>query len=196
MGLVHPSRVKRNADAHPGDKLILGKALGVGILSAALKKNALDAAGYAAMIATTTQLNKAGTALAKLPGVHALTDVTGFGLLGHLLELARGAKLGATLRMADIPLLPGVAQLAGQGYITGASNRNWAAYGSDVQLGEDISTVQRALLTDPQTSGGLLVSCAPEAVDAVLAQFRADGFAAASVIGEVVEGVARVTVGK
>ena len=196
MGLVHPSRVKRNADARPGDKLILGKALGVGILSAALKKNALDAAGYAAMIATTTQLNKAGTALAKLPGVHALTDVTGFGLLGHLLELARGAKLGATLRMADIPLLPGVAQLAEQGYITGASNRNWAAYGDDVQLGEGISTVQRALLTDPQTSGGLLVSCAPEAVDAVLAQFRADGFAAAAVIGDVVEGVARVTVGR
>jgi len=194
MGLVHPSRVKRNADARPGDKLILGKALGVGILSAALKKNALDAAGYAAMIATTTKLNKSGTALAKLPGVHALTDVTGFGLLGHLLELARGARLGATLRMADIPLLPGVAQLAEQGNITGASNRNWAAYGSDVQLGANISAVQRALLTDPQTSGGLLVSCAAEAVDAVLAQFRADGFAAAAVIGEVVEGAARVTV--
>ncbi len=185
MGLVHPSRVKRNADARPGDKLILGKPLGVGILSAALKKNALDAAGYAAMIATTTKLNKAGTALAKLPGVHALTDVTGFGLLGHLLELARGAKLGATLRMAGIPLLPGVARLAEQGYITGASHRNWAAYGSDVQLGADISEVQRALLTDPQTSGGLLVSCAAEAVDAVLAQFHAEGFAEVAVIGEI-----------
>ncbi|HEY8027395.1 MAG TPA: selenide, water dikinase SelD [Burkholderiaceae bacterium] len=185
LGLVHPSRVKRNADARPGDKLILGKALGVGVLSAAHKKNALDEAGYAAMIASTTKLNKSGTALAKLAGVHALTDVTGFGLLGHLLELARGARLGATLRMEDIPLLPGVAQLAEQGYITGASNRNWAAYGHDVQLGANISEVQRALLTDPQTSGGLLVSCAPEAADAVLAQFHADGFAAAAVIGEI-----------
>jgi selenide,water dikinase len=194
LGLVHPSRVKRNADAQAGDKLILGKALGVGVLSAALKKNALDAAGYAVMIDNTTKLNKPGTVLAKLPGVHALTDVTGFGLLGHLLELARGAKLGARLDMTAIPLLPQVANLAEQGYVTGASGRNWAAYGQDVSLADSISPVQRALLTDPQTSGGLLVSCAADAVDAVLALFRDAGFADAAVIGEMTPGTAKVEV--
>src|SRR5437868_6872474 len=106
MGLVHPSRVKRNADARAGDVLVLGKPLGVGVLSAALKKDALDAQGYAAMIANTTKLNKPGKLLSEMAGVHALTDVTGFGLLGHLLELARGAGLAARLDMASIPLLP------------------------------------------------------------------------------------------
>src|SRR5688500_15672899 len=107
LGLVHPSRIKRNADARAGDKLILGKPLGVGVQSAALKKGLLDNAGYAAMIENTTKLNKPGKALSELAGVHALTDVTGFGLLGHLLELARGAGLEARLDMDRIPLLPG-----------------------------------------------------------------------------------------
>jgi len=195
LGLVHPSRVKRNADARVGDKLILGKALGVGVLSAALKKNALDDVGYASMIATTTKLNKPGSALAKLPGVHALTDVTGFGLLGHLLELARGAGLGAKLDLAAIPLLPQVATLAEQGYLTGASGRNWAAYGHDVRLAESVTPVQKALLTDPQTSGGLLVSCAADAVEGILALFRETGFADAAVIGEMTAGAAQVEVG-
>src|SRR5881398_1084621 len=165
MGLVHPSKVKRNADARAGDVLVLGKPLGVGVLSAALKKDQLDEDGYAAMIANTTKLNKPGKALSELPGVHALTDVTGFGLLGHLLELARGAALSAKLEMARIPLLPGVAQLAHDGYFTGASGRNWDAYGQDVQLGAGVTDTQRVLLTDPQTSGGLLVSCDPGSVD-------------------------------
>ncbi len=184
LGLVHPDRVKRNADARAGDKLILGKPIGVGILSAALKKEALDADGYASMIANTTKLNKPGRALSALAGVHALTDVTGFGLLGHLLELARGAQLAAHLEMGRIPLLPQVQALADQGFITGASGRNWAGYGHDVTLADAITPVQQMLLTDPQTSGGLLVSCAPDAVDAVLALFAAEGFADAKVIGE------------
>ncbi|HEX7643328.1 MAG TPA: selenide, water dikinase SelD [Burkholderiaceae bacterium] len=194
MGLVHPSKVKRNADAKPGDKLILGKPLGVGVLSAALKKNALDAAGYGVMVENTTKLNKPGRALADMAGVNALTDVTGFGLLGHLLELARGAKLTARLAMPHIPLLPGVAGLAAQGFITGASKRNWAAYGKDVSLAAGVTDVQQALLTDPQTAGGLLVSCAPEAVDSVLKLFRESGFADAAVIGEMNEGPAKVEV--
>jgi selenide,water dikinase len=184
MGLVHPSKIKRNAGAQAGDKLILGKPLGVGILSAALKKNALDAAGYAAMIENTTKLNKPGKALADLSGVHALTDVTGFGLLGHLLEIARGASLGARLGMARVPLLPDVHELAQRGYITGASARNWAGYGHEVTLSSAITPVQQALLTDPQTSGGLLVSCAADSVDEVLALFRREGFSHAAVIGE------------
>jgi selenide,water dikinase len=195
MGLVHPSKVKRNADARAGDVLVLGKPLGVGVLSAALKKDVLGADGYAAMIANTTKLNKPGRLLADMPGVHALTDVTGFGLLGHLLELARGASLTAQLDMARIPLLPGVLQLAHDGYFTGASGRNWDAYGHDVVLPDTITPAQRALLTDPQTSGGLLVSCDPGSVDEVLALFQREGFGDAAVIGSMQAGPARVAVG-
>jgi len=194
MGLVHPSKIKRNADAKAGDVLVLGKPLGVGVLSAALKKDVLGADGYAAMIANTTKLNKPGRLLADMPGVHALTDVTGFGLLGHLLELARGARLAATLDMNKVPLLPGVLQLAQDGFFTGASGRNWDAYGKDVELGDAITPAQRALLTDPQTSGGLLVSCDPDSVDAVLALFAREGFGDAAVIGAMAEGAPRVTV--
>jgi len=194
MGLVHPSKIKRNADARAGDVLILGKPLGVGVLSAALKKDQLGPDGYAAMIANTTKLNKPGKALSELPGVHALTDVTGFGLLGHLLELARGAKLAAHLDLASIPLLPGVAELARAGIYTGASGRNWDAYGHDVDLGEQPDGTARALLTDPQTSGGLLVSCAADSVEAVLELFRRGGFGEAAVIGRMEAGEPRVTV--
>ena len=188
MGLVHPKKLKRNADAQAGDKLILGKPLGVGILSAALKKGALDAAGYDAMIASTTKLNTPGKALADIAGVHALTDVTGFGLAGHALEMARGAGSCIRLDMARVPLLPGVRELAAQGMVTGASGRNWAAYGAEVRLADSVQAVDKALLSDPQTSGGLLVACAPEAADQVLAVFQRHGFAAAAEVGEIVAG--------
>ena len=186
MGLVHPKRVKRNADAKAGDVLVLGKPIGVGILSAALKKDALGRDGYADMIANTTLLNRPGAKLAALDGVHAMTDVTGFGLAGHALELARGAKIGVRIDWAKVPLLPGVRTLAAQGMVTGASGRNWAGYGADVTLPPDFAAADRALLSDPQTSGGLLVACRPDAADEVLALFRRDGFARAAVIGEVV----------
>ncbi len=185
MGLVHPKRVKRNADARVGDRLILGKPLGVGVLSAALKKELLDAAGYAQMIATTTQLNTPGPELAALDGVHALTDVTGFGLAGHALELARGASCTIAIDWARVPLLAGVRELAAQGMVTGASGRNWAGYGASVTLPAGFSAVDQALLSDPQTSGGLLVSCTPESVAQVLAIFRQHGFEAAAEIGEI-----------
>jgi selenide,water dikinase len=183
LGLVHPKRVKRNADARPGDVLVLGKPLGVGVLSAALKKEQLDAAGYERMIATTTRLNTPGPELAALEGVHALTDVTGFGLAGHALELARGAKLAVEIDWDRVPMLPGVRDLARAGCVTGASGRNWAGYGTEVALPAGFAEVELALLTDPQTSGGLLVSCTPAAVDAVLAVFRSHGFADAAAIG-------------
>ena len=194
IGVIDPKRVKRNAGAQAGDVLILGKPLGVGILSAALKKDRLDAAGYAAMIGATTQLNRPGADLAKLDGVHALTDITGFGLLGHTLELARGSNLTARVRYADLPWLPDVLSLAEAGIFTGASGRNWDAYGKDIVLPSSLPPTARTLLTDPQTSGGLLVSCAPETVDEVLALFRADGFGEARVIGEMVGGERRVEV--
>ena len=184
LGLVHPKRVKRNADARPGDVLVLGKPLGVGVLSAALKKEQLDAAGYERMIATTTRLNTPGPELAALEGVHALTDVTGFGLAGHALELARGAKLSIDIDWKKVPLLEGVRALAQAGHVTGASGRNWGGYGHDVEIGGGLDDVDRALLADPQTSGGLLVSCSPGSVDEVLAVFRRHGFAQAAVIGE------------
>jgi len=185
LGLVHPRRVKRNADARPGDLLVLGKPLGVGVMSAALKKGELGDAGYARMIACTTQLNTPGPDLAALPGVHALTDVTGFGLAGHALELARGARCEVQLDWAAVPLLPGVRELAGRGFVTGASGRNWAGYGQDVSLPASFGPLDQALLTDPQTSGGLLVSCEAGTVDEVLAVFRRHGFEQAAVVGRV-----------
>ena len=186
LGLVHPERVKRNADARVGDLLVLGKPLGVGILSAALKKERLDADGYQRMLEFTTQLNRVGPALAALDGVHAMTDVTGFALAGHALEMARGAGCSVQIDWPKVPLIDGVAALAGQGLVTGASGRNWAAYGGEVALPEGFGDAQRALLTDPQTSGGLLVSCAPEQLDAVLDAFHSQGFGHAAVIGRVV----------
>ncbi|MES2939347.1 MAG: selenide, water dikinase SelD [Pseudomonadota bacterium] len=184
LGLVHPDRVKRNADARPGDLLVLGKPLGVGVLSAALKKEQLDAAGYERMIATTTRLNTPGPELAALAGVHALTDITGFGLAGHALELARGAGLSVHIDWNRVPLLEGVRDLAAAGFVTGASGRNWAGYGADVALPANFGDADHALLTDPQTSGGLLVSCAPDAVDKVMDVFRRHGFGQAAVVGE------------
>jgi selenide,water dikinase len=185
LGLVHPARVKRNADAQTGDHLVLGKPLGVGVMSAALKKSALGGAGYAQMIATTTRLNTPGPDLAALDGVHAMTDVTGFGLAGHALELARGSHADVRVDWPAVPLLGGVRALAAQGFVTGASARNWAGYGHDVALPAGFAAEDQALLTDPQTSGGLLVSCKPSAVDAVLRTFERHGFAQAAVIGRV-----------
>lgn len=188
LGLVHPKQLKRNADARVGDLLVLGKPLGVGVYSAALKKEQLSAEGYAALIAATTQLNTPGPELAAVPGVHAMTDVTGFGLAGHGLEIARGAQACVHIDWAAVPLLPGVRELADCGLITGASGRNWAGCGAEVSLPDGFSARDRALLTDPQTAGGLLVSCAPASLDAVRAVFHRHGFAQAAVIGRVEAG--------
>jgi selenide,water dikinase len=186
LGLAHPSRIKRNASAQAGDVLVLGKPLGVGILSAALKKEQLSTQGYAQMIATTTRLNTPGPELAAIDGVHAMTDVTGFGLAGHALELARGAGVDVHIAWSSVPLLEGVRELAELGHITGASARNWSGYGADVQLpASGFDAIDQALLSDPQTSGGLLVTCAPESLDAVMAVFERHGFAQAAVVGQV-----------
>jgi selenide,water dikinase len=183
IGVVHPRHLKRNSEARAGDALILGKPLGVGILSAALKKGELPAAGYQALIDTTTRLNRAGPELAVIPGVHAMTDVTGFGLLGHLLGMCRGARHGARVSMTHIPLLDHVLAMAEAGRVTGASARNWDSYGAEVRLAPELGPGHRALLCDPQTSGGLLVACAPGVVADVLDTFSRQGFARAGVIG-------------
>jgi len=193
LGLVHPDKVLTNRTARAGDLLILTKALGVGVLSAAFKQETLDAAGYAALIASTTQLNAVGRELGDIAGVHAVTDVTGFGLLGHALEICRGAGLTAEIGAAP-PLLAGVEALARAGIRTGASTRNWASYGEAVRLPGDLPDWRRDLLTDPQTSGGLLIAVAPEAADAVLALVRESGFRAAAVVGRLREGPAEIVV--
>ncbi len=194
IGQVDPRRLKRNVGARAGDALVLGKPLGVGIYSAALKKQRLGDDAYAMMIANTTQLNTPGIALGQLDAVHALTDVTGFGLLGHLLEVCRGSGVGARIDFDRLPLLPGALDLARAGVVTGASGRNMASYGAEVNCVDRIDAARRALLSDPQTSGGLLVACASDAIDDVMGIFHAEGFAHATVIGECVAGTARVEV--
>jgi selenide, water dikinase len=188
IGLVHPRDVKRNSTAVAGDALVLGKPLGVGILSAALKKGRLTDSDYQALISTTTLLNRAGADLARLPGVHAMTDVTGFGLLGHLLEICRGSKLGARISAPSVPLLDNVLTLAEAGIVTGASDRNWASYGDHVRFVANLNPAMRQLLCDPQTSGGLLVSCAPETAARVQDVFRHHGCERAATIGSMAEG--------
>jgi selenide,water dikinase len=190
LGLVHPDKVKRNSSARPGDVLVLGKPLGVGVLSAALKKGRLSEAGYAEMVKWTTRLNTPGQALADMPEVHALTDVTGFGLAGHLLEICRGSRLSAELRFDDLPLIGEAVEWAKQGVATGASERNWKGYGANVQLPAGFAEWKRKLLTDPQTSGGLLVACAPQALERVLAAFNGD----ARRIGTLRDGTPRLIV--
>jgi len=193
LGLVDPRQVKRNSGALAADRLILGKPLGVGVYSAALKKDMLQPEAYAEMIRHATRLNTPGAAFAAMEGVHALTDVTGFGLLGHLLEICRGSQLAARLEWSRIPLLPDALSLANEGLITGASARNWASYGDAVELAPGLDPAAQALLTDPQTSGGLLVACAPERAREVLATFSHQGFQAAE-IGELIPGQIKVRV--
>jgi selenide, water dikinase len=183
IGIVHPDQVKANKGARDGDVLVLGKPLGIGILSAALKKDVLSPAGYDEMVRWTTKLNTTGTRLAEMPGVHAITDVTGFGLGGHLLEICRGSKLDCTVEFDKLPLIEEAVKHLKAGIATGASARNWASYGDSVELAPGMAEWQQKMVTDPQTSGGLLVACAPDNVEAVLASFRADGFDRAAIIG-------------
>lgn len=193
-GVVDPKRVKRNSSARAGDVLVLGKPLGVGVFSAAFKKGVLDDAAYRVMIDTTTQLNLPGIELAALTGVHAMTDVTGFGVLGHLLEICRGSALTAQVTSRAVPLLTGARALAEAGIATGASARNWQSYGKDVELGSRVESWLKTMLTDPQTSGGLLVACDPAELKQVEQCFARHGFGGAAVIGRMMAGEAKVIV--
>ena len=188
IGVVDPKKLKRNNGAQVGDSIILSKPLGVGILSAALKKELLSEAGYKEMIALTTKLNKPGVALSQLDRVHALTDVTGFGLAGHLLEMARGSNLMAQVSWGAIPVIEEAIEHVKADIFTGASTRNWAGYGSEVKLASNLALWQQNLLTDPQTSGGLLISCVPEQEAEVLSILNLDGFTSAQKIGQFAAG--------
>jgi len=193
-GICAPSELRRNCDARAGDLVILTKPVGVGIYSAAFKKEALSPADYADMLATMTTLNQIGAELGKDSSVHAMTDVTGFGVLGHALGMARGSGLRFILRSETIPLLPRAIELAQQGFITGASGRNWESYGASVALAPDCPLWRRQILTDPQTSGGLLVACAPGRADGLLRTIRNAGYPAASIIGEMRAGAPGIEV--
>jgi selenide,water dikinase len=194
IGIGSPERIRRNADARVGDALILTKGLGVGIYSAAFKKEALSSAAYAEMIASTTLLNRIGADLAQESDVHAITDVTGFGLLGHALEMARGSDLTLVVRADDLPLFSEAASLAQRNFITGASGRNWASYGDSIVLPPDLPEWRRHLLTDPQTSGGLLIACAPERAEALTRTIVEAGYRSAGVVGHAIAGAPRVVV--
>ena len=183
LGIVHPDRLKKNSTAQANDVLILGKGLGVGVMAQALKKGALSAAGYTQLIANTTQLNAVGSELSGLSGVHALTDVTGFGLLGHLLEMCRGSALHAELHFEQTPILSEAVALAQQGYGPGAIDRNLDSYGHEVDFAAHLEGWQRRLLADAQTSGGLLAAVAADAAEEVLSCFHRAGFEQAAVIG-------------
>jgi selenide,water dikinase len=194
LGTVHPVRILRNGGARPGDVLVLTKGIGIGIFSAALKQGQLTAAAYQEMLRSTTQLNAVGATLASVTGVHAMTDVTGFGLLGHGLEMCRASGLRACIQVRDVPVLAGAAALAESGIGTGAAARNWASYGAEVTLPNSLPEWQRGLLCDPQTSGGLLVAVAPDALEAVLAHLHAAGFAHAAAIGDMQAGAVGIEV--
>jgi selenide,water dikinase len=190
LGLAHPDKILRNTGARPGDQLILTKGLGIGVFSAALKQDRLSSSSYQDMIASATMLNAVGKDLPNFAGVHAVTDVTGFGLLGHALEMARGSHARLRLRWSDTPRLEGAWDLAQAGVRTGAALRNWASYGAAIQMSADLSEAARDLLCDPQTSGGLLISVAADDAEAVLEHVRRADFKAAAIVGEVVDGPA------
>lgn len=194
IGICRPEQVRRNSGAKPGDALILTKGLGVGIYSSAFKKKALPRACYEEMIASTTLLNRIGSELAADPHVHALTDVTGFGILGHGLEMARASGLTVSLSLANIPFLSQAETLAREGFITGASERNWASYGGEVKLPDDMPDWQRLLLADPQTSGGLLVACDAASADSLVKTIRDAGYPLASIVGYTQPGPVQVEV--
>jgi selenide,water dikinase len=194
IGLVKPANLRRNSGARPGDALILTKGIGVGIYSAAFKKSALPEDAYVEMIASTTLLNRIGQTLGENGDVHAITDVTGFGILGHGLEVARGSGVSIDIAYKRIPFLSYAEALAEAGYTTGASGRNWASYGHDVVLSAEFPQWRRALLTDPQTSGGLLVACAAEQAESIAGAIEAAGYPRARIIGSVSAGKPQIRI--
>ena len=191
---MHPDKIKRNSDGEDGDVLILGKGLGIGFLGAAMSKNELDAEAYKEMVMSTTQLNTIGMDLAEIEGINAVTDVTGFGLVGHLFEICEGSGLAATLDWDKLPILPHALEYAQNGYKTGAADRNWASFADNVTVPDGMEQWRKNMLMDPQTSGGLLMSCPADQADAVVALFHEQDYGFATVIGELAAGSPHVRV--
>lgn len=194
IGICKKENLRRNADAKVGDKLVLLKSLGVGIYSAAFKKGHLSTGAYDEMVASMTQLNSIGAELGANPSIHAMTDVTGFGILGHSLEVAKGSDVALEVDFSSLPFLSDTEELAKKGFITGASKRNWESYGEHIILPDNFPEYQRYMLSDPQTSGGLLVSIASDAADALVENAKNKGYLHAKIIGEVLQGPAVVKI--
>ena len=192
IGEVDRKNLKTNAGAKVGDALILTKPLGVGIYSAAFKRGELTAKDYEHLIATTTKLNSVGQSLGERADVHAITDVTGFGLLGHALEMARGSSVSLAIDSSSVPLLPRAREWAEAGRVTGASARNWASVVDGVEAPAAFVGWPRDILTDPQTSGGLLVAVGEQGARDCLESIRAAGFSEARIIGRASEGSGKV----
>ena len=187
LGTAHPDQLLLNANAQSGDVLILGKPLGIGIYSAALKREILTPAHYEEMIASTTRLNTPGTDISAMEGVHAATDVTGFGLLGHLGAMARESAVTARVESARVPAIDErVLGLIEEGCVPGGTRANLAAAASTFQ-GDGVSETMRILLADAQTSGGLLLAVPPGNLEDVLRILGDEGAPCAEVIGEMVE---------
>lgn len=189
IGVVHPARVRTKGGARPGDRLLLTKALGTGVITTALKNEVARADDLASAVASMTTLNAAAARVVREVGddVRACTDVTGFSLLGHGWEMASQSGVGFRLRMAKVPLLPGARDYATAGQVPGGTARNQRAIGPHVVFGESISSVDQLLLFDPQTSGGLLLAVDASAHERVMGALAAAGVSAAS-IGEVTDG--------
>lgn len=187
VGMVHPSRLMTNAAAAPGDVLLLTKPLGTGAIATAIKNGRADRAWVAAAIEAMTTLNAAAAAAATEVGVRAATDVTGFGLLGHLNKMLLASKAAARISAGAVPVLEGARAAIDAGMIAGGTRRNRADLEPFVSYGEEVAETDRWLLTDAQTSGGLLLACAPDRLDALRAALASRRVLAAH-IGEVTAG--------
>lgn len=184
-GMVHPDMVKTNSGARAGDVLLLTKPLGIGIMSTALKTGDLSEEGYEEFLATASIINSVGAWLGTQSSVHALTDVTGFGLAGHLLEMARGARVAMRVQGAAIPVMDEAWSLASRGIVPSGAYRNLQSYGDQVNFGDDWGVDGQLIFTDPQTNGGLLIAVAPEEADNVIAGLKSQGSGLVVQIGEV-----------
>jgi selenium donor protein len=185
-GLVHPQKVRTNAGAKPGDQLILTKPIGVGILTTSIKKEQLSEEEVARVTAVMATLNKTAAETMSRFEVHGCTDVTGFGLLGHALEMAKGSGVGLRIAKDQVPLLPRVRELADQGFVPGGTKNNFAHIEDAVSFPESMDQVDRWILCDAVTSGGLLIAVSPSDSDALLEALLAAGVEA-SRVGEAVE---------
>lgn len=172
-GLVAPANLRRNSTVEAGDILILTKPLGIGVHTTAMKRGALKAEHEGVALREMLTVNTLGYRLGELKAVHAMTDVTGFGLAGHLLEMVTPRGLGAQIEFGKLPLLPGLAEYIEQGIFPGGTKRNFDSFGARVSGIED--PVRRAIVCDPQTSGGLLIAVGESALDEVTQLFAAEG---------------------